>query len=122
MHTPSDPAFERDLLRGSIDLMVLSVLAEEPLYGYLVQKKLREASGNLVRIQAGTLYPLMHRLEAAGAVASRWEAVGGRDRKWYALTDTGRSMLRQQAGEWHQYVECIRKLLKPALAAITTAG
>lgn len=116
MHKATETAFERDLLRGSIDLMVLSVLAEAPLYGYLIQKRLREASGNLVRIQAGTLYPLMYRLEAAGAVTSRRETVGGRERKWYTLTDSGRRMLRHQAGQWQQYVECIRKLLHPALA------
>ena len=62
--------FGRDLMRGSLDLMVLSVLADGPLYGYLIQKRLREASRNLVRLQAGTLYPLLHKLEASGAIAS----------------------------------------------------
>jgi PadR family transcriptional regulator PadR len=103
--------FGRDLMRGSLDLMVLSILSERPLYGYLIQKRLREASGNLVRLQAGTLYPLLHKLEHAGAIASRWDKTGGRNRKWYELTDRGRRLLERQAGEWHQYVECLRKLL-----------
>lgn len=110
--------FDRDLMRGSMDLMVLSALAGGPLYGYLIQKKIREVSGNMVRVQAGTLYPLLHRLEDAGAIASRWEALGGRDRKWYSLTEAGQRMLRHEAGQWQQYVECIRRLLKPALDAI----
>ena len=104
--------FGRDLMRGSLDLMVLSVLTEEPLYGYLIQKRLREASTNMVRIQAGTLYPILHRLEVAGAIRARWDDSTGRDRKWYELTDKGRRLLHQQATEWHQYVECIRRLLE----------
>lgn len=111
--------FDRDLVRGSLDLMVLSALAEEPLYGYLIQKRIREASGNLVRIQAGTLYPLLHKLEDQGAISSRWDdSAGGRDRKWYELTPTGRCMLQDQAGQWQEYVNCIRRLLNPALAAL----
>lgn len=110
-------AFDRDLMRGSLDLMVLSALADGPHYGYLLQKKIRQASGNLVRIQAGTLYPILHRLEQEHAIISRWDSTGGRDRKWYSLTDTGRRMLEKQASQWHAYVECIRRLLHPALAA-----
>jgi len=110
--------FDRDLVRGSLDLMVLSALAEGALYGYLIQKRIREASGNLVRIQAGTLYPLLHRLESSGAIMSRWDDTTGRDRKWYELTPTGRRMLQDQAGQWQEYVNCIRRLLNPALAAL----
>ena len=106
-------SFSRDLLRGSLELMVLSVLGEAPLYGYLIQKKLREASGNMVRVEAGTLYPILHRLEEAGAIASKWEDTGGRDRKWYHLTAKGRQLLHRQAAEWTNYVDCIRTLLKP---------
>lgn len=108
--------FGRDLMRGSLDLMVLSALSEGPLYGYLIQKRLREASGNLVRLQAGTLYPLLHKLEAAGAIISRWDTTSGRDRKWYELTDRGRRRLQHQAAEWHRYVDCIRRVLEPALS------
>ena len=105
--------FGRDLMRGSLDLMILSVLAEQPLYGYLVQKRVREASANMVRIQAGTLYPLLHKLESAGAIHSYWDSSTGRDRKWYEITDKGKRLLQHQAAEWHQYVECLRRLLGP---------
>lgn len=108
-------SFDRELMRGSLDLMILSVLAEGPLYGYMIQKRLREASGNMVRLQAGTMYPLLHRLEAGRFIASRWEDTGGRDRKWYVLTDLGRQQLQQQASQWNQYAECIRRLLGRAL-------
>ena len=114
--------FERDLIRGSLDLMVLSVLADGPLYGYLIQKRLREASGNMVRLQAGTLYPLLHKLAAAALIGSRWDSSTGRDRKWYELTEKGRQRLQHQAVQWNQYVECIHRLLEPALAALKPAA
>ncbi len=108
--------FDRDLVRGSLDLMVLAALADGPLYGYLIQKRLREASTDRVRLQAGTLYPLLHKLEADAAIASRWDRGAGRDRKWYELTEKGRRRLQHQAVEWNQYVECIRRLIEPVLA------
>ena len=114
--------FGRDLLRGSLDLMILSVLADEPLYGYLVQRRLGEASGNMVRMQAGTLYPILHRLESSGAIRSRWDASTGRDRKWYEITAKGKRLLEHQAAEWHRYVECVRRLLKSPRAELDLSG
>ena len=108
-------SFNRDLMRGSLELMILSVLAEGAMYGYVIQKRLREASGNMVRVEAGTLYPILHRLEDQGAITSKWEDSGGRDRKWYHLTAKGRQLLQRQAAEWTDYADCIRSLLKPAL-------
>lgn len=96
--------------------MILALLAEGAQYGYLIQKRLREVSRNLVRLQAGTMYPLLHRLEEAGLIASRWDASTGRDRKWYELTEKGRRRLQHRAALWRQYVECIHRVLGPALA------
>jgi len=110
--------FERELMRGSLDLMVLSVLADGANYGYLIQKRVREAGGDLVKLQAGTLYPLLHRLEADGAIKSRWDHSSGRKRKWYELTPAGRRRIRDQAVQWDRYAACIRQLLTPALAAL----
>jgi PadR family transcriptional regulator, regulatory protein PadR len=101
----------RELLRGSLDLMILSVLAEGPMYGYSIQKRLAEASGNAVQLQAGTMYPLLHKLEADKLIRSRWERSTGRPRKWYELTAAGNRRLHQQATEWHSYVECLKQLL-----------
>ena len=103
--------FQRDLLRGSLDLMVLSVLAGGKRYGYLIQKQVREASGARVELPAGTLYPLLHRLEDDGLVRSLWDNKTGRQRKWYELTAVGRKRLTSQAQEWADYAACIRQLL-----------
>jgi len=109
-------------MRGSLDLMVLSVLAEGPKYGYLIQKQIGQASGRLVRLQAGTLYPLLHRLEQAGAITSRWDKTTGRDRKWYELTDAGRRRLQTQASQWEQYAACVRRLLSVAVGDLPQAS
>jgi DNA-binding PadR family transcriptional regulator len=106
--------FNRELLRGSLDLMVLSVLADGAKYGYLIQKRLREAGGGL-EIQAGTLYPLLHRLEGERLIRSRWDESTGRRRKWYDLTAKGRRRLQQQAQEWRRYADCISRLLAPVI-------
>ncbi len=110
--------FGRDMLRGSLELMVLSVLADGTTYGYRILQRLAEASGGRVELKAGTLYPILHRLEARGAVRSRWDSTTGRDRKWYALTAAGRKALRHEADEWFAYAKCVQGLLRPALRAI----
>ena len=103
--------FQRDLLRGSLDLMILSVLAEGSKYGYLIQKQIREASRDQVDLQAGTLYPLLHRLEADKLIRSRWDNSTGRRRKWYELTAAGKRRLKKQAEQWSQYAQCVTQLL-----------
>ena len=105
--------FERELLRGSLDLMVLSVLATDRQYGYSIQKQIREASSERIDLPAGTLYPLLHRLESDRLIRSHWEDSTGRKRKWYELTAAGRKRLAEQAQDWHRYAECIRHLLAP---------
>lgn len=113
--------FERELLRGSLDLVVLSVLAGGKAYGYSIQKHVREASGGRVDLPAGTLYPLLHRLEADKLIKSTWDKSTGRDRKWYELTAAGRKRLTSQAQEWADYAACIRQVLAIAQAQVGTA-
>ena len=106
--------FQRDLVRGSLDLMVLSVLAGGKKYGYLIQREVREASGSRVELAAGTLYPLLHKLEDDGLIRSSWDASTGRDRKWYELTAAGKKRLAAQAQEWSDYAACVKQLLAVA--------
>ena len=111
-----DDAFDSDLIRGSLDLMVLSVLAEGPKYGYALQASLRTASFGRVDPKAGTLYPLLHRLEDDGLIRAKWDAATGRKRKWYELTAAGRKRLTRQAHEWYAYADVLRRLLEPVVA------
>ena len=104
-----------DFVRGSLELMLLSVLLDGPKYGYLIQKELTVASNGNVNIQAGTLYPLLHKLEKRKLVASRMEKETGRQRKWYRLTAAGKKRLAQQAREWRNHADCLERLLAPVL-------
>ena len=106
-------------MRGSLDLMVLSILAAGPKYGYLLQRGVAQPpSRGLVDIQAGTLYPLLHRLESDKLIRCKWDDSTGRRRKWYELNEAGRKRLTAQAREWHEYAECIRNLLAPVTDAV----
>ena len=110
--------FNPELMRGSLDLMVLSILASGPKYGYLLQQELHDASRGAVDIQAGTLYPLLHRLESDKLIRCQWDDSTGRRRKWYEINEAGRKRLSVQAREWHEYADCIRNLLSTVTDAV----
>lgn len=103
--------FQRDLLRGSLDLMVLSSIAESPQYGYSIQKRIAEASREQIALPAGTLYPLLHRLEDEKLIRSYWEDSTGRKRKWYEITAAGKKALSARASHWQEYAECVWRLV-----------
>ena len=114
-HMDSSTKFDPNLVRGSLDLVVLATLADGEKYGYLILKRLRDASRERHDIQAGTLYPILHRLEHDGAIRGRWEDVGERRRKWYSVTEKGRQSLQEQAGLWHAFADYVNAVLAPAL-------
>ena len=109
----TDP-FGKELIRGNLDLMVLSVLREGPQYGYLIQKNLREASANRVRLPAGTLYPLLHRPETEKLVRTKTEDTSSRPRKWYELTAAGKRRLQDRADQWRALAQCMEQLMGAA--------
>lgn len=107
-----------DLIRSSADLLVLSVLAEEPLYGYAIAKRVEARSEGRIRLPAGVLYPLLHDLEAKGLLRSEWDQVvaegssgKGRQRKWYRLSAKGRRRLTQRARAHRAYQAAIESFL-----------
>ena len=100
--------FPREYIQGSLDLLVLSVLSDGPKYGYLIQKTVRQATHDGVALQAGTLYPLLHRLEAEKMIKAKWDDSTSRQRKWYELTAAGRKHLTKQAQDWVRMADCMR--------------
>lgn len=111
-------ALNPELVRGSIDLMVLTALSDGAMYGYLIQQRLRETSGELVDLKAGTLYPILHKLDQDKYVRSKWDDSTGRRRKWYELTAAGRKQLMRRAEQWRDYVACLQNILNPVLTAL----
>lgn len=105
-------------LRGNLDLMVLSTLAGGPKYGYLIAQRLADASGGMIAIPAGTLYPILHKLEDDRLIKSRWDETTGRQRKWYELTAKGSKQLVRRATQWRQVTQCLQDLLAPVLKSL----
>lgn len=113
--------FDRELLRGSLELMILSELSAGERYGYQILAAWRDQTGGRVDLKAGTLYPLLHKLEDQGSVQSRWDDSTGRERKWYALTEKGRRRLVRDAREWMDYATCVRAMLNRVLSGPNAA-
>lgn len=90
-----------ELLKGPLDLLVLSVLAESPLHGYAVIEELRHQGG--FDLPEGTVYPALHRLELGGLLRSRWSSESGRRRRVYSLTARGRRELPLRRRDWQVF-------------------
>ena len=103
---------ERELKRGSIELIVLHLLAAGEAYGYEIVTKLTTQTTGALGVTDGTLYPVLYRLERAGFVAVRWETPErGVPRKYYRLTDSGHDELARLRHEWNAFVSAMAKLL-----------
>ncbi len=90
-------------VQGHVDGMLLAVLSSGPLHGYGVTEELRRRSGGELNLAEGTIYPALHRLEAAGLLVSRWEAVAGRRRRVYALSGSGRRAVTERRDSWRAF-------------------
>jgi PadR family transcriptional regulator, regulatory protein PadR len=93
----------REQLKGHLDLLLLSVLAHGPVHGYAVIAQLRERGAQELTLPEGTVYPALHRLEAAGLLRSYWAEQAGRRRRLYELTAKGASALVDLQGEWRRF-------------------
>ena len=102
----------RELKRGSLELIVLHLLAPGEAYGYEIASKLSARTDGELEVTDGTLYPVLYRLERAGHVSVRWETPErGVPRKYYALTPAGRLELERLAAEWTTFARAMEKLL-----------
>jgi PadR family transcriptional regulator PadR len=106
-------SIERELKRGSLELIVLHLLAPGEAYGYEIVTKLTEQTNGALGVTDGTLYPVLYRLERAGFVEVRWETpVRGVPRKYYRLTPSGRHELDRLTHEWTTFAKAMNKLLR----------
>ena len=103
---------EGEMLKGHLDMIVLAALAAGPAHGYAVIEEVKRRSGQRFDLPEGTVYPVLHRLEQAGLLSSRWvTADNGRRRRVYALTKRGASALEGQRETWEQFSVAIDSLL-----------
>jgi DNA-binding PadR family transcriptional regulator len=99
--------------RGSAELAVLTLLAEAPLHGYEIAKRIRSQTGGVVSFDVASLYPLLYALERRGWVEGSWEqAASGRRRRYYRLTPKGRRRLRPLRREWREFFRALNRLAR----------
>ena len=114
-------SINKDLVAASSTPLVLAILAEGDSYGYAILQRVRELSGGELEWTDGMLYPVLHRLERAGLVESRWEkAESGRRRKYYRLTEAGREQLAEERRQWRTVDQALRKVWSAMAECVRT--
>jgi len=104
--------FNRDLNKGSAELLVLTLLEGRPRHGYDIGKLIEERSNGQIRFRIGSLYPILFRLEDRGLIAGRWlEKDGERRRRCYRLTPAGRKFLKAQRSSWEEFVATVNRIV-----------
>lgn len=92
---------QSDLLQGTLDLLILRTLTLEPAHGWAIAQRIEQVSTGLLKVQQGSLYPALHRLEHQGWIRSEWgESDNNRRAKYYSLTAAGRKQLRTETSKW----------------------
>src|SRR5262245_30985662 len=102
---------DRELKKGSAELLILSLVETRSRHGYEISKLIEQRSNGRVRFKVASLYPLLYRLEERGWIAGRWiEKAGERRRRFYRLTAEGRRVLAAQRDHWKEFVDAIRQI------------
>jgi transcriptional regulator len=104
-----------DLLQGTLDMLILKIVALGPIHGYGIAQRIRQISKEVLQVQQGSLYPALHRLEKRGWLSAEWgEAETGREAKFYALTKAGSKQLNAEAANWDRLSEAVAMILRTA--------
>lgn len=104
--------FDANLLRGTVDPIILKLVSERTMYGYEIIKVVNERTKGAFEWKEGTLYPCLHRLEGAGLIESQWhEEENGRKRKYYMITRKGLALMKDKVSEWASFSLAVNTLL-----------
>ena len=104
-----------DLLQGTLDLLILKIIAREPLHGWGIGKRMGLLTGDVLTVQQGSLYPALHRLEQQGWISSEWkDSEFGRAAKFYELTREGKKQLARELESWNRLSGAVQILLEKA--------
>jgi transcriptional regulator len=102
-----------DLVQGTLDLLILKILALEPLHGWAVGQRLKQMSGDVLQVSDGSLYPALHKLEQEGWITAEWKPTeNNRRAKFYALTHPGRKHLERETANWSRLSSAISNVVK----------
>ena len=102
-----------DLPQGTLDLLILQIVALGPVHGYAIAQRLQQVTRDVVQVPQGSLYPALHRLENRALLAANWkESETGREAKYYQLTQKGRLQLESETADWKRLAEAVGLVLK----------
>jgi PadR family transcriptional regulator PadR len=102
-----------DLLQGTLDMLILQVIAAGPVHGYAIAQRLQQMSRDILQVQQGSLYPALHRLESRGWLKAEWNTTDtGREAKFYSLTKVGRRQLDAERAGWERISQAISLVLR----------
>ncbi len=105
-------AVNKELVKGSTSILVLSLLSNEDMYGYQITQTLKETTNNVFLMKEGTLYPLLHSLENEKAIEAYWkDADNGKRRKYYHITKAGKRLLEEKTAEWKIYSNAVNTVI-----------
>jgi len=109
----SDP--KSDLLQGTLDMLILKIVALGPIHGYGISRRIRQISKDVLQVQQGSLYPALHRLEKRGWLQADWgESENGRQAKFYRLSAKGRKQLLAEQSNWDRLSEAVALIMQTA--------
>lgn len=104
---------QTDLLQGTLDLLIMRTIAPEPLHGWAIAQRIQQISDELLRVQQGSLYPALHRLEHQGWIAAEWGASDNNRRaRFYSLTRAGRKQLTTEVSKWERLSSGVNLVLQ----------
>lgn len=104
-----------EVLKGTLDMLILKVVAFGPIHGYAISQRIQQISRDLFQVPEGSLYPALHRLEDRGWLQAKWEETdSGRDAKFYTLTRAGRKQLGVEMVNWERLSEAVTLILRAA--------
>src|SRR5499427_1189567 len=102
-----------DLVQGTLDLLILKTVELQPMHGWGIAQRIRQASGKVLQVHQGALYPALHRLEQQGWIRAKWgESENNRRAKYYSLTPDGARYLRREQAQWERLSSAIRLVLE----------
>jgi len=102
-----------DLVQGTLDLLILKVVALEPMHGWAIAQRIRQMSGEVLQVGQGALYPALHKLEQNGWISSEWAvSENNRRAKYYTLTKDGRKALQRETADWERLATAISLVVR----------
>ncbi len=109
------PAGKSDLLQGTLDMLILKIVALGPIHGYGISQRIRQISQEVMQVQQGSLYPALHRLERRGWLEATWgESENSRQAKFYRLSEKGRQQLKEEASNWQRLAGAVALIMQTA--------